>query len=464
MITFWLSTQANATVSENWERHVIGVQDSPIYLYVKDMDKDGDLDVASTTNLHPNAYNSEVAWFQNNLAQGGEWEKFIVSSSDPATSPITNANGIVVADIDGDGIDDVAVGTGRVTVSEGTVYWFKAPVNLTGEWQRFQVDPETTNSYFKVYTIDMNKDGMEDILAGGSQGAYLFINPGDPASEEAVWEKISLGEATGSSLSLDDLNGDGKIDIINSHLGSKENGYMGNVSWIDVGYESGNIIFDRTWIDEELHRAFDVNCMDINGDLKKDVLVTNFNVQSPYVPTIFWYEAPPFGSELWTQHIVAEYNSTDIYTGDINNDGKVDLIVSGLFIDEISWFEHKVETGEIKWTQHLIDDEISLPGDIALNDFDGDGDLDIVIAGMGENQIIWYENKIPKPTVCPLEFLLGKDSPHLSTFRTIRDNYLVEIPGGKWMVASYYDHSPEMVGYLKSLRNFLNLLLFHKIN
>ena len=175
-------------------------------------------------------------------------------------------------------------------------------------------------------------------------------------------------------------------------------------------------------------------------------------------------EAPPFGSELWTQHIVAEYNSTDIYTGDINNDGKVDLIVSGLFIDEISWFEHKVETGEIKWTQHLIDDEISLPGDIALNDFDGDGDLDIVIAGMGENQIIWYENKIPKPTVCPLEFLLGKDSPHLSTFRTIRDNYLVEIPGGKWMVASYYDHSPEMVGYLKSLRNFLNLLLFHKIN
>jgi len=35
-----------------------------------------------------------------------------------------------------------------------------------------------------------------------------------------------------------------------------------------------------------------------------------------------------------------------------------------------------------------------MPADISLNDMDGDGDLDVVLAGMGGNQIIWYENKL----------------------------------------------------------------------
>ena len=441
-----LSTQAYSTVSQDWEKHVIGQQNSPIYLYVKDMDEDKDLDVASTTNLHPGLYNSEVAWFRN-LDKGDSWEKFIISSSDPSTDPITNATGIVVSDVDGDGVDDVAVATGRVTKIEGNVYWFKAPESLTGEWQIFQVDPEPENSYFKIYTIDANEDGLEDILVGGSQGAFLFINPGTPVQEGATWEKISLSDETGSSLYLDDINGDGKIDIINSHLGSKENEYMGNVSWFDMCYEEGKVIFDRTWIDKELHRAFDVCSMDVNGDLKKDVIVTNFNVRSPYVATIFWYEAPSSRSDSWTQHIVAEYNGTDIYTGDINGDGKMDVVVSGIF--EISWFEPRRKNDGIQWTRNMIDDDISAPGDISLDDLDGDGDLDVVVAGMGEDQMIWYENKMPKPTVCPIKFLLGEDSPHLLALRTFRDNYLLAMPGGKWLVESYYAYSEVIVGYLR---------------
>ena len=54
------------------------------------------------------------------------------------------------------------------------------------------------------------------------------------------------------------------------------------------------------------------------------------------------------------------------------------------------------DNGDIQWVEHLIDDEIILPGDISLDDIDEDGDLDLVVAGMGENQVIWYENKISK--------------------------------------------------------------------
>jgi hypothetical protein len=56
-----LPVQANSTVSPDWERHVIASQNKPIYLYVKDLDRDGDLDVVSTTNQHPAIFYSEVA-------------------------------------------------------------------------------------------------------------------------------------------------------------------------------------------------------------------------------------------------------------------------------------------------------------------------------------------------------------------------------------------------------------------
>jgi hypothetical protein len=376
-----LPIQVNSAISPGWEKHSSGPQPKPNYLYVKDMDGDGDLDVVSTTHDYPNVADSEVAWFRNNIDQGISWEKFIISSIAPEDNPIKNSNGVIVADIDGDGHEDVVVATGLVTDPPlGSVYWFKAPANPTGVWERFEIETGVNNSYFKTYTIDANEDGKKDIIVGGTQGAVLFLNPDNPTQGGAVWEKIPLPEGTGSTLYLDDLNGDGKTDIINSQRSP------GNVSWIEVSYEGGEVIFDRTMIAEFLDNAFDVNCMDVNGDLKKDVIVDIWRGQF-----IYWYEAPSNGADPWTQHLASNtYEGADLYTGDINGDGKVDLLASGLFNNKISWFEYN----QALWTENLIDSDVKSPGDNSLDDMDGDGDLDVVVTGLDEAQIIWYENKI----------------------------------------------------------------------
>ena len=67
IVLFTLAILIFLISSENWERHIIADQTSPIYLFVKDMDGDNDPDVASTTNRHPLRWDSEVAWFRNNL-------------------------------------------------------------------------------------------------------------------------------------------------------------------------------------------------------------------------------------------------------------------------------------------------------------------------------------------------------------------------------------------------------------
>ena len=383
VIVCWSTPQAYSTVSQGWKKNVLGDQSSPIYLYVKDMDGDGDLDVASTTNRHPLVWNSEVAWFRNNIDQGTPWEKFIISSSAPEDNPITNANGIIISDVDKDGHEDVVVGTGKVTENKGSVYWFKAPQDPNGIWQRYDVELDASNSYFKIYTMDVNEDAMEDIIVGGRQLAVIFINPGNPTQTGALWEKIPIGVETGSALYLDDVNGDGETDIVNSYL-------HGNVSWIDVDYVGGEVVFQRTMIEEALEYAFDVNCIDVNSDLKKDVLVSTLNVVG-----LYWYEAPANAGNPWIQHTVSStFNGTDIYTGDINGDVKIDLAASGAYIDKISWFEYSLVSGEYQWKEHVIDDSVNDPGDISLDDIDEDGDLDVVVAGLREDQMIWYENRL----------------------------------------------------------------------
>jgi hypothetical protein len=382
-LSLFLAGYVYATVAEGWKKNIIAAQTSPIYLYVIDMDADGDLDVVSTTNEHPGPFVSEVAWFKNNLNEGSPWETFIIGSSSAEDDPISDINGVAVADIDNDDHYDVVVGRGRVGSANlgGDVYWFKGPDNTSGEWQRFLVSSDADNSYYKMYTMDVDKDGNEDIIAGGSQGSIIFLNPGSPDDEAAVWEKTPLPEGTGSALYLDDVNGDGNTDIINSFL-------HGNVSWIEIVLDGEEISFNRTIIDDDLDKAFDVNCMDVNGDSKKDVLVSTINA-----PGLYWYEAPSQDGGAWTKHFISEtFSGTDIYTGDVNGDGKKDAVASGAFSDMLSWFEFN--TFSQTWTEHSIDNDTQDPGDVSLDDIDGDGDLDAVVAGLMEDQMIWYENRL----------------------------------------------------------------------
>jgi hypothetical protein len=121
-------------------------------------------------------------------------------------------------------------------------------------------------------------------------------------------------------------------------------------------------------------------------------------------------KAPDIEINLWNKHLVTDsLKGADMFTGDIDNDGKEEFVVIAVMAGlKISWYDHELIDGEDKWTETVIDQAENLeflPADHELLDMDGDGDLDVILAGMctegavgatnnlcEKSQMLWYEN------------------------------------------------------------------------
>ena len=70
--------------------------------------------------------------------------------------------------------------------------------NPTGEWQRFDVEVEAANSFFKMYTMDVNGDSRLDIVAGGRQGAVIYITRGNQPRQRLSGRKQASPKKRGA--------------------------------------------------------------------------------------------------------------------------------------------------------------------------------------------------------------------------------------------------------------------------
>ena len=137
--------------------------------------------------------------------------------------------------------------------------------------------------------------------------------------------------------------------------------------------------------------AYGVSAADITGNGCLDLIAADTSVG------LYWFEND--GSGNFKQHIIHEREDEWLERhaiADINGDGRPEIVIVDNINGCLLWFEFDGDPRDRNsWSHHYIT-EGDLPGayDVAVADFDGDGDLDVAASSWVKgNQFAWFENR-----------------------------------------------------------------------
>jgi len=206
--------------------------------------------------------------------------------------------------------------------------------NGDGTFQPVVIYGSGAQNAVSIAVADVNSDGKPDVVVTNNcvtstcdaSAVGVLLGNGDGTFQAAV--DYPSGGLSPSSVVVGDVNGDGKPDLLvgNFYLGN------GNYSRGSVGLLLGN--GDGTFqgpvsFDSGGEYAYGVALGDINGDGKLDLLVANFCADSTCASggvSVFLGKGDGSFQPVVT-YGSGGLNSYSVAVGDVNADGKPDLLI-----------------------------------------------------------------------------------------------------------------------------------------
>lgn len=189
-----------------------------------------------------------------------------------------------------------------------------------------------------------------------------------------------------------DLDGDGDLDITSSDCAGHNNLY-----WFENG---GKGSFTRHFIqkmmnDPQPQARFERHAIaDVNADGHPDVVVIE-NLAG----NVKWFEnnGTPKDDQPWRMHVITQGTipgAYDVAVADFDADGDLDVAAATWRLsNKFVWFENDGTPGDDKpWTERPIEENIAEPRMVCAADVDADGDPDVIGGARVAGVVVWYEN------------------------------------------------------------------------
>jgi hypothetical protein len=338
----------------------------PAGVYIADIDGDGLNDIIGAA-----ANDGDIAWWENDGGDPVGWAKQTVAPS------FGGAIFVYCEDIDGD-LDMDIVGAGS---SRDQIAWWSNGGQDSIVWTKQIIQNDYTEAH-EVCAFDIDRDGDQDVL-GASAGlgdiTWWRNDGGDPI----VWTAQTIDAACPGARSAraGDLDDDGDVDVVSAALVTNE------VSW--YRNDGGDpIVWTEIVIANNFTASHMVRIADIDGDDDPDILGTAYGIDQ-----IAYWENQGGDPVQWVKHIVTSALDGAV-TGcpaDLDDDGDIDVLGTGQIASDVIWWENQ-GGAPAAWRRRDIDLGFAGAWPAHADDVDGDGCTDIVAGGFNANTIKWWRN------------------------------------------------------------------------
>lgn len=232
---------------------------------------------------------------------------------------------------------------------------------------------------------DLDDDGDMDALVGDYDGrTRVWLNddgifrPGD-----------QLNNGFTLNVALGDLDADGDLDAIIATGGSNDSNTNRNEVW----HNNGEANFTRAQILNEGENSYAVVLADFDADGDLDAFTANHGAN------LVWLNQGN-GTFVDSEQRLGASLSNDAAVGDLDGDGDLDVAVangaqqngSTVFTDQA---EHNVvwlNNGLGNFSRRELNDATRYSNSLALGDMDADGDLDLVVANLGQRDEVRFNS------------------------------------------------------------------------
>lgn len=333
-------------VRQKWPSVIVGKTPSVEDAVFADIDDDGAVDVISSTEgKNRKVYINWAPKNSDDYLDSAKWTSEVL----PASDGLMQWMFAIPSQIDGINGTDFIVGAKGV---EAKIGWFQAPENSIklSDWKWHPISSATW--IMSLLIKDLDNDGDLDIVTsdrkpGATNGIRWLENPGEIKKQSQEWKNHIIGAEGLEVMFMDmaDLDGDGLEDVIATEYTNQKIVYMRKLDNSGLKWKSYNID-----IPVITGRAKAVGSGDINGDGKLDIVHS---------------------------------------TNTLGDKSKVGLI----------WMSFKNKPTDPVWEWHNLSGPEGYKYDrIELIDLDGDGDIDVLTCeeNYGANSrglgVIWYEN------------------------------------------------------------------------